>query len=660
MNPADNAHAHDHDHDHNHDHDPQILPTPDQIAATFEEAWHLRQDDRAQCQALTAQAHHWATTAVDALTPAEAERFDACYLTLSAHQDMQTGHLSDGLPKALQAHQVFQKTDHTDWLSRVLNLLGIFYIQLGNRTLATEYWLANAKLSAEHRTEIEAARAYHNLGWLPYQAGDYAEAIPYFKRSLPVIRTAGNNHHLALNLCNLATCLAHQGALTEAQLYLDEALELCRAHDELAVEENVTLQRLGLLAEKRGTLEQALDYYLQALAITEHTPDPFSRIPNLHAIARIYIELGRAEEAYDYLADALRQSTHADRKQYLYDTHELLSKLYQATGELDKALEHFQQFHAIRTEVFNEANEQTVHNLRIIHQTETVRREADLLKSQNELLESKVAKRTRELSQLLEEREALTRKLVQVLAREEELSSLKSQIITTVSHEFRTPLTVISTSSDLLKRYIKTVTPPQAKHFKRIQEAVHYITGLLNDIALVHTTTSASEEIVVRRSRRPFNQLWTQLQDYMLVEVGDPPNLQVEFEARDDRDLSVDITLLKQIVINLLSNALKYSPSSAPVILRSYLEHEQLVIQVIDEGIGIPLPEQDKIFALFYRASNAEEQRGLGLGLFIVRELSKLLGGQATAVSAGPGQGSSFTVTLPITETPYTPQLTTY
>ncbi len=115
--------------------------------------------------------------------------------------------------------------------------------------------------------------------------------------------------------------------------------------------------------------------------------------------------------------------------------------------------------------------------------------------------------------------------------------------------------------------------------------------------------------------------------------------------------MQTDLDLLQQIGTNLVSNALKYSPEDKPVEVRLWHDEHQMVLEVQDDGIGIPPQEQARVFELFYRASNVDERRGLGLGLFIVQAISGMLQGQVDVISQGTNRGTTFQVYLPLAPT---------
>lgn len=268
-----------------------------------------------------------------------------------------------------------------------------------------------------------------------------------------------------------------------------------------------------------------------------------------------------------------------------------------------------------------------------IRAVEQAQRETAAYRLQSEALEAAV--------------QAQTFALEVSLAREAVLGQLQSRIVTLVSHEFRTPLSAINTSAELLRQYHDKMSEPQreAAH-KRIQDSIFYLNQLLKDVTLIDS--AQREQIRPSYQSYPFSHLCQQLAEKLRQGVDQPERLQIQFTSGIETAIQTDLSLLLQIVSNLTSNALKYSPEATPVQIQFWLDNVSFNIEVQDRGIGIPAPEQDKIFDLFYRASNVDERRGLGLGLFIVQSGTILLRGTVKLVSQPDGQGSLFTVQLPI------------
>lgn len=279
--------------------------------------------------------------------------------------------------------------------------------------------------------------------------------------------------------------------------------------------------------------------------------------------------------------------------------------------------------------------------------TEQAQAETAVYRLQNEELEEAVAFRTSALEESLSREQHMAEKLALALQSETQLSEMQSRIITVVSHEFRTPLSVINSSSELLQHYYERLPEErrEAAHL-RIRESIFYLNDLLKDVTMV----DKAQRAMIRPSYQtyPFADLCQQLVHRLRREVTGSKRVQFHFPPQVMTPVQTDLTLLEQILANLISNGLKYSEKEQAVHVHFWLDGLQLFIEVRDAGIGVPHQEQERIFDLFYRASNVDERRGLGLGLFIVQAVTKLMQGNVQLHSAGAGQGTTFEVRLPL------------
>lgn len=290
---------------------------------------------------------------------------------------------------------------------------------------------------------------------------------------------------------------------------------------------------------------------------------------------------------------------------------------------------------------------EAIEQVRVVH---LAQEETAAYRLQNVVLEEAVLARTSALEESLAREQELAGKLARALALETELGELQSRIITVVTHEFRTPLSIINSSSELLQQYYDRLPSDRrdAAH-ARIREAVFYLNDLLKDVTLVEQTQR--ERIRPSYQTLPFNRLSQQLTERILRDVNRPNRVNFHYLASLQTPVQTDLDLLQQIGTNLVSNALKYSPEDKPVEVRLWHDEHQMVLEVQDDGIGIPPQEQARVFELFYRASNVDERRGLGLGLFIVQAISGMLQGQVDVISQGVNRGTTFQVYLPLAPT---------
>ena len=235
-------------------------------------------------------------------------------------------------------------------------------------------------------------------------------------------------------------------------------------------------------------------------------------------------------------------------------------------------------------------------------------------------------------------------RLVKALERERELSELKSRFVTMASHEFRTPLTTIQSSSTLLGIYSgEAYDKEKATHVARIKNSVKLLTEILTDFL--------SLESLEKRSPVPRHE--TVLLSELMEQVGQEAEplkkgtqiLELEHSGLDE--ITTDRRFLKNILYNLLSNAFKYSPEDGKVIVKSNVLNGRATISVVDHGMGIPPEDQEHIFDRFFRAHNVVNIHGTGLGLTVVKKYADLLAGTLT-FSSNSEKGTVFTLELPL------------
>ena len=258
----------------------------------------------------------------------------------------------------------------------------------------------------------------------------------------------------------------------------------------------------------------------------------------------------------------------------------------------------------------------------------------------NKNLECQVADRTQQLEQSLSQ-------LQRALLREKELNELKSQFISRASHEFRTPLATIQTASDLLRNYgHKMSDEKKLERIDKIQREVKGMTNLLEEVLIIGKTESGRFDLQSERIN---------LEDFCLeiIEqtklIGNGKHQVIFKNINAPAKISIDTKFFRQIVSNLLSNAIKYSPNTSEVNFTISLTSDripQLLLEFKDQGIGIPLIDQEKIFDHFYRAQNVGMIVGTGLGMAIIKNSVDILGGtiQLTSVE---NKGTTVKVKLP-------------
>ncbi|MDQ7817279.1 MAG: PAS domain S-box protein [Melioribacteraceae bacterium] len=243
----------------------------------------------------------------------------------------------------------------------------------------------------------------------------------------------------------------------------------------------------------------------------------------------------------------------------------------------------------------------------------------------------------------ISERKEMEEKTIQALKKERELNEMKTNFISMASHEFRTPLTTILASADLVEMYqSKWSAEKVMNHIKKIQDSVSYMATLLDDVL----TLSRAD-----RGKLKFTPAKTHLKE-MCMEILDEINYQAlpghnfifNYNLKEDI-INVDRKLLNQILNNLLSNAVKFSPEGGQITLEVSEFGDKIQFTVNDEGMGIDNSDLKNIFEPFFRGKNVTEIHGSGLGLNIVKNAVELHGGEIS-IESELNKGSKFIFTI--------------
>jgi signal transduction histidine kinase len=244
----------------------------------------------------------------------------------------------------------------------------------------------------------------------------------------------------------------------------------------------------------------------------------------------------------------------------------------------------------------------------------------------------------------ISERKQLEKQLRRMLDREMEISEMRSRFISMAAHDLRNPLAVIKTSAGLLAKYRNQLSDEQQhEKYDRIQSSINVMIDLLDDILTIGRVEAG------KLSFQPEEFDLREFCEALVSEVSavTGASQEIVFVAPEKCSAVVmDRKLIRHIISNLLSNAVKYSPDDSPIRFGLSCDGNYVVFRVEDQGIGIPLADQQRLFEAFHRARNVGQVAGTGLGLTIVKQSAELHGGTIQFTSA-ENVGTTFTVRIP-------------
>ena len=268
----------------------------------------------------------------------------------------------------------------------------------------------------------------------------------------------------------------------------------------------------------------------------------------------------------------------------------------------------------------------------------------DEMRRLNAELEAKVEERTVILKEALQRLEQSQKELSEALDKERELNEIKGRFVSMASHEFRTPLSTVLSSASLLSKYTSSEDQDKrSRHVEKIKASVKHLNDLLEDFL----SLGKLDEGKIGTVFHEFNlrELIKDTCDEIkgLAKTGQ----QFVYEHQGNEVIENDKKLIKNILINLITNAIKFSDINKNISVRSEVKDNTTVISVKDEGIGISKDDQEHLFSSFFRGKNAINIQGTGLGLHIVKRYLDLLGGDV-CLKSELGKGTTVTFTIPV------------
>jgi PAS domain S-box-containing protein len=279
----------------------------------------------------------------------------------------------------------------------------------------------------------------------------------------------------------------------------------------------------------------------------------------------------------------------------------------------------------------------------MIRQQAELERVSTQLRRLNSDLEVKVEERTMILKEALQRLEESQAELSEALDKERQLNEIKSRFVSMASHEFRTPLSTVLSSVSLLSKYQTTDEQPKRdKHIDKIRNSVKQLNDILEDFLSLGKLNEGKVDISI--SEFDLKDFISDIAEELhgLLKKGQT----IKFHYNGERLIHTDGKLLKNIIINLITNAIKFSAEGKEIEINAERKGAESHITVIDKGIGIPGDDQEHLFTSFFRGANAVNIAGTGLGLHIVKRYTDLLGG-SVELHSELDKGTTIRITIP-------------
>jgi len=285
----------------------------------------------------------------------------------------------------------------------------------------------------------------------------------------------------------------------------------------------------------------------------------------------------------------------------------------------------------------------------MVRQQEQLEHVSNEMRRLNAELEAKVEERTIILKEALQRLEQSQEELSEALDKERQLNEIKSRFVSMASHEFRTPLSTVLSSASLLTKYKDAEDQPKReRHIEKIKASVKQLNDILEDFLSLGKLDEG--KVAVSVNEFSLNDLIQDVIDEMKGLAKDKQK--IVYSMNYGELIATDKKLLRNVLINLISNAIKFSGEDSSVWVNSNVNNGTVNISVKDEGIGISDDDKIHLFSSFFRGKNVLNIQGTGLGLHIVKRYMDLLDGEVHLESQ-LGKGTTITIKIPIKHPQY-------
>ncbi|MDW3645750.1 MAG: tetratricopeptide repeat protein [Bacteroidia bacterium] len=587
-----------------------------------------------------------------------------------------TATFQDDLEKSMyyyeQALELSREIQDKEKESNVLVKMALAYKMNGQFAQSLDYYLYNLQLSEEMNSDLKVCSALKFLARLYEENGNLDMAETYLRRAIEISEKIEDVRVLASNLAGLGIINMKQEKFRNSLSYFHQALGIQEktASSDQRVTANI-LQKMGSCYLNLGQLDSATFFLDKAHIICENFRAETTHIETLLTLAQVSEREGNFEQAISYAEEGLNIASLAGVKNLHSQTAEFLYRLYKKKDNSPKALAYLELHKNLQDSLFNKENTRALAQMEARHKFEQEKQQLSFEQEQK-LNEEKNAQKAMWIALIVAilvilafawyyyQKQKANRILVglntevsEQKRKLEEMDILKSRFFTNISHEFRTPLTVIGGMVDQIKSEPKKWTD---KGLNLIQRNNTQLLDLVNQILDLRKLESGSLSLNKKQGDIVFYLSYVFESFQSLAESKD---IALHFLCEmEELWMDFDREKMLRVISNLLSNAIRFTPEAGNIYLildksadPNQPSKEYLKLSIKDTGLGIPEDKLPYIFDRFYQVdtSSSRKGEGTGIGLALTKELVTLMEGEIRAESR-LNKGSTFSLTIPISQ----------
>ena len=562
---------------------------------------------------------------------------------------------------------------------QALNYMGISYRNLSVYSKAFEMYIEALRLSEDYKDQEQRGYTLINLGNLYLFQTNFQGAINYFIQALDQAQSLGDRRMQGYCFINLGRSYEGKQEYGQAELYYKQAIELRK---NLGDDSGVTVTEIELaeVFRKQSKLTLAKDLANKIIEKASVDENPRVMIMAYNTLSRILVAEGQSEKAEQFAMKALNLAKEVSSRYDEKETLENLSEIYAYQGDFKIAYENHINYSELNQQLFSEESIRRIEQLKNKYEIEQQEAENEFLKQQAELNLQVINRqrlviilgvlgiilmiiivilgyrayliRQRLLAEIKTQRDEIQadKELIEKQSSKlVELDKAKSRFFANVSHDLRSPLSLILGNLDMLKEDDGNILSPAGK--KQLEVSIKngkrllYLTDEINDI-----TRLEEGKIKLNKEVVSINSYLKMLLD-MFKSTAEFKGVKMEYITNIPQSgaFRIDTRQFEKIYYNLISNALRFTKKGDRITVEALQSGDDVIVKFIDTGEGISKESLPHIFDRFYQSSDQEykAQEGMGIGLALVKDLVQLHNGHIS-VESELGNGTTFSVKLPL------------
>lgn len=581
------------------------------------------------------------------------------------------GNYTRGLKNSFEAEEIFGDLNRDDYLAMLYSYIGIGYSRIGNNNEALRYYLQSDSLMKKTGNPMQQAQIKANIGIIYGSRGHHRSTISYFKDAMVIIEEHGTPAHLALGYHNIGVAYRHLNEHDSALVYLEKGLDIRRNNNNrfgLAS----SLHNLGKVYIELEQFEHALSYLEEAIELQQEVGDYGNLLTAYLDAGKIYDNLQRSQQAKEFARKSLEIAEQVGDLNHQAEAILLLSSLEEQEGNYRAALTYHKTHRELQDSLADQNRSEAFEEMRARYESQEMQQEIELLQQEQKLQQAELARARVLRNSLIGGSAALLvilgllflryragRKhetLLQAKNKQlQELSEEKSEYLNIAAHDLKTPLGSILGLAELIKD-----TESASDETRQNAELIYISAFRMLDLIKQFLDVNAIESGKKLADIRPVDLapvIDKIVKHYTYRAKWKDIEIIAEQNARPLPAIA-DPSVFREVMENIVSNAVKYSPRGKRVWIRSECLNHTLRIEVEDEGPGLSEEDQQQLFQKFKRLSPdpTENEASTGLGLYIVKKMMDAMDGSVWCESR-PGEGCTFIVELPLDTESYDSRL---